>query len=161
MEMGRRRHVGKDESALGALEWQMETARLRFRHPINPTSPSSVPHTSSLARLVPDSPYDVRCREGHIQARPRTTPARIGREAAARASALCWHLINKVQTIVPVGFAHPMLSRSSPFPYSRAPRCWEMRKRIRGHVFFFFLKYVQIGTRNIFQFSIALENYSH
>lgn len=33
---------------------------------------------------------------------------------AARASAFCWHLINKIQTIVPVGFTHRLLSRSVP-----------------------------------------------
>lgn len=80
MEMGRRRHVGKDESALGALEWQMETARLRFRHPINPTSPSPVSHTSSLARPIPLTTSGAGPHPGPGM---DSTPAWIGREAAS------------------------------------------------------------------------------
>lgn len=110
-----------------ALEWQMETTRLRLRHPISPTFPRSCSSFSYTSNPCSFRPTLTTSGAGHTGADSSPTRAEKPEE-----SALCWHLINKDQTIVPVGFTHPPFAWSSAFERSILSRLSIYRPNWRG-----------------------------
>lgn len=118
MEMGKQRvEIQKDESLLAFSndKWRPQDCasdiQLVWPSPfvvhLFPTPFPPARFVQPLRRQVQDTPM-----RGFI--------LWTGRKAA-QASAFCWHLINKVQTIVPVGFTHRLLPRSSALSYFRTP----------------------------------------